>query len=183
MFNVNNATNVVIRNNEIIGGQDFYFHERRAGWLYLRKQLSPYSSRKPGLPMQTAIRSETFGTTTGTLTMRGNYYDVDNDIIGKTDLLFSSGDPYTNLTTVIMENNFLFPHGVAGLFGAGTRRMPHTQQHLRPGVRDLVCCNRVTEALCSSGVTMRTIRLTNATGTRTAALSKTNGLAARCTDS
>ena len=52
----------------------------------------------------------TFGVTTGTLTIRGNYIDLDNPNVGVTDILWANetggGGP-----TVIIENNFFQPWG------------------------------------------------------------------------
>jgi len=114
VFNVNFFTNVTIRNNEVIGGQDWHFmNSELDGFLsennYYHTVVGSSGSHSDGYQIGE------FNVTSGTLTMRGNYYDVDNESIGKTDLLFSTGSESTNSTTIIWENNFMFPHGARTL--------------------------------------------------------------------
>ncbi len=110
IFNINNATNVTIRNNEVSGGQDWNFINRSVdGFLsennYFHTVIGDAGSHVDGYQLGE------FGVTTGTLTIRGNYFVVDNAAIGKTDLLNSSGDSISNQSIVVMENNFITPFG------------------------------------------------------------------------
>jgi len=110
VFNVNWFTNVTIRNNEIIGGEDWHFMNGELdGFLsednYYHEVVGSASSHSDGFQIAE------FEQTSGTITMRGNWFEKDNDVVSPTDLLFATGSDSSNQTTIVWENNLMYHWG------------------------------------------------------------------------
>ena len=110
LISVRQATNVTVRNNEGKGCLDFHFMQRELdGFLSENNYYHSVTDSAGGHTDGYQIGSgggRPYPVTTGTLTIRGNYFDKNNSFTSPTDLLFGAGSPSTNQTTVIMENNY-----------------------------------------------------------------------------
>jgi hypothetical protein len=103
VFDIVDAQRAIIRNNEVTGCQDFFFIEGPLDTLlvennYMHTLIGDSGAHADGFQIGE------FTTTTGLITIRGNYFDIDNDQISKTDLLFATGGSRNN---ILIENNFI----------------------------------------------------------------------------
>jgi hypothetical protein len=93
--------------NEVQGCQDAFFIDGNVEGLliednYIHSLVGNELAHADGMQIGEAA------VTYGTMTVRGNYWWKNNDIIGATDILFATDD---SQQTVIMENNFFKPWG------------------------------------------------------------------------
>ena len=104
---IRNSQRGIVRNNELIGCQDFFYIEGVLETLliednYMHSLIGSPEAHADGFQIGQGQ------TCTGDITIRGNYFDPDNDTIGKTDILFATRE---NEAAVLMENNFFHEWG------------------------------------------------------------------------
>jgi hypothetical protein len=114
-FYILNSTDVVVRRNDILGGEDFFFVSGPVDGLtvsenYMHALLLSAESHADGFQIGESAA------TTGTISIRGNYISADPPpglADGITDILFATTNAQN---TIVMEDNFF------GIFGLKTLR-------------------------------------------------------------
>lgn len=102
LFDVQDSQRTVIRNNEGTGCRDFFFIDGPLETLLVENNY--FHSLVGGAEAHAdGFQIGEFRTTTGDIIIRGNYFDPNNDAIGKTDLVFATNKCRANL---LVENNF-----------------------------------------------------------------------------
>jgi hypothetical protein len=114
-FLISNSRNVVIRRNEIVGGEDEFFISGDVDGLtvaynYMHALVVTVDSHADGFQIGEA------SATTGTITLRGNYISPDVTV-GRNDVLFATTNAQN---TIVFEDNFVRIFGLKTLRCGGT---------------------------------------------------------------
>jgi pectate lyase len=100
---INHANNVTVRNNEILGGQDFFWMDFGSDWWiennYMHSMTGDSGSHADGFQWGGANRG-------GDVYIRGNWVEKGNDETTGNDLVFLTG-----IQTLHIENNYFTPWG------------------------------------------------------------------------
>ena len=119
--------NFTLRNSAISGGHDYFFVKGQLdGWLIQDNVFEHfYDAPNPtgqddnhGDGFQISEGSPNSGITSGTITMRGNYFEHGWPFATKTALVFSTGDPSINDTDIVFESNRVTTWGFSPLWCA-----------------------------------------------------------------
>ncbi len=119
--------NFTLRNSAISGGHDYFFIKGQLdGWLIQDNVFEHfYDAPNPtgqddnhGDGFQISEGSPNSGITSGTITVRGNYFEHGWPYATKTALIFSTGDPSINDTDIVFESNRVTTWGFSPIWCA-----------------------------------------------------------------
>jgi hypothetical protein len=116
LFRINNSTNITVRNNELIGGQDWVWFGKNKDDIYIENNYFHSFTGGAGAHSD-GFQGAVTATVPGTIYIRGNYFDPEiGPGQGMNDLLFLQ-----EIDVVVMENNFFETFGYYTLrcYGAG----------------------------------------------------------------
>ncbi len=117
--------NFTLRNSAISGGHDYFFIKGQLdGWLIQDNVFehfygAPNSTGQDdnhGDGFQISEGSPNSGITSGTITVRGNYFEHGWPFATKTALIFSTGDSSINDTDIVFESNRVTTWGFSPLW-------------------------------------------------------------------
>jgi len=105
--NMGNHRNWTIKNSELIGGYDWHYIEGDLDGFLVENNYYHDLSADPASGVHAdGFQISEANHTTGQMTIRGNYFDPNNSV-GKTALLFSTGNDSINQTHILWESNFI----------------------------------------------------------------------------
>ncbi len=101
------APNAMVAHNEISGCQDFFFINGNLNGLQVKNNYM-HSLIGSSLAHADGFQIAEGGNSWGDIHIQGNYFDPDNPSIGKTDIIFATGNSAVDIN---FEDNYMEPWG------------------------------------------------------------------------